>query len=168
MTNLVKFGVLILLTLVVSIGVYTNASASKPYCNVDTQTDTLFRGNVFTVSWTGSPRLSRAFVVWPLDARDHWAVYELFLTKESYGKTTEHSGSVFLNLAVGTWKRGQLITILDEGSPQEGHHPPQFPPMDHGRLLMVLNLIPRQGERPPEGAPLCKALLTPVEIQAVP
>jgi hypothetical protein len=167
-TKLAKLSVLVLLTLVISISAYTDASASKPYCNVLTQSDTIFRGNYFSVSWIGSPRLSRAFVVWPLDQRDHWAVYELFLTEESFGKSTEHSGWVALDLAEGTWNRGQLITILDEDSPQEGHRPPQIPPMDHGRLLRVLNLIPQQDEKPPEGAPLCKALLSPIVIQAVP
>jgi hypothetical protein len=168
MTKMTKVGVLVLLTVVITLAAFGHASASKPYCNVVTQPDWIFRGNFFSVSWVGSPSLSRAFVVWPLDERDHWAVYELILTEESYGKTVEHSGFVALDLPEGTWKRGQLITILDENSPQEGHHPPQFPPMEHGRLLIVLNLIPQQDEKPPEGAPLCKAALDPLWVRAVP
>ena len=168
MTKLAKLAVLVLLTLTISLSAYSSAAASRPYCNVQTQSEVIFRGNFFSVSWIGSPSLSRAFVAWPLDQRDHWAVYELILTEESFGKTVEHAGSVPVDLAVGNWKGGQLITILDENSPQEGHHPLQFPPMEHGRLLIVLNLVPQQGEKPPEGAPLCKAYLAPLRIQAVP
>lgn len=168
MSTVAKFSVLVLLSLVFSFAAFSPASASKPYCNVVAQSAAIFRGNFFSVSWVGSPSLARAFVVWPLDDRYHWAVYELILTEESYGKTVEHAGFVPLDLAPGTWNRGQLITILDENSPQEGHHPPQFPPMDHGRLLLVLNLIPQQDETPPEGAPLCKTFLSPLEVIAVP
>ena len=168
MKTFAKLAVLALLTLAISLSAYSSAAASRPYCNVQTQSEVIFRGNFFSVSWIGSPSLSRAFVAWPLDQRDHWAVYELILTEESFGKTVEHAGSVPVDLAVGNWKGGQLITILDENSPQEGHHPLQFPPMEHGRLLIVLNLIPQQGEKPPEGAPLCKAYLAPLRVQAVP
>ncbi|HEY4760838.1 MAG TPA: hypothetical protein VIH42_09690 [Thermoguttaceae bacterium] len=168
MKTFAKLAVLALLTLAISLSAYSNAAASRPYCNVQTQSEVIFRGNFFSVSWIGSPSLSRAFVAWPLDQRDHWAVYELILTEESFGKTVEHAGSVPVDLAVGNWKGGQLITILDENSPQEGHQPPQFPPMEHGRLLQVLNLIPQQEETPPEGAPLCKAYLAPLRVKAVP
>jgi len=168
MNKVAKFIFLVLLTLVVTFSVFSQASASKPYCNVITQSSAIFRGNFLSVSWVGSPSLSRAFVVWPLDGRYHWAVYELILTEESYGKTVDHAGFVALDLKEGTWTGGQLITILDKRSPQEGHHPAQFPPMEHGRLLQVLNLIPQQGEIPPEGAPLCKTFLSPLEVMAVP
>ena len=122
MIKIAKFAVLVLLSLVITFAAFSPASASKPYCNVVTQSAAIFHGNFFSVSWTGSPSLARAFVVWPLDDRYHWAVYELIVTEESYGKTVEHSGFVPLDLAPGAWVGGQLITILDENSPQEGHH----------------------------------------------
>lgn len=168
MNKIAKFIFLVLLTFVVSLPAFSSASASKPYCNILSQTSAIFRGNFLSVSWVGSPSLSRAFVAWPLNDRYHWAVYELILTEESYGKTVDHSGFVALDLKEGTWTGGQLITILDKKSPQEGHHPAQVPPMEHGRLLQVLNLIPQQGEKPPEGAPLCKTFLSPLEVMAVP
>ncbi len=129
----------------------------------------MFKGNAFTVSWTGSPNIERAFVAWPLDTRDHWAAYELFLTDESFDKTGLYQGSVLLDLDAGRWMRGQLIIILTDNSSQPGHRPAQLPPMDHGQLLVLLGLVaPRGGEVPPEGVPLCKTWLDPLRIEPVP
>ncbi len=169
MAKIAKMGVLVLLVLAFSLGAFTPASAGRPFCNIDTQTKTMFQGNVYSVSWTGSPNVERAFVVWPLDDRDHWAAYELWLTDESFEKTGLHEGAVFVDLAEGRWTRGQLIVILTDNSPQPRHHPTQEPPMDHGRLLVLLGLVaPRGGEVPPQGAPLCKIYLDPVRIEPIP
>lgn len=170
MTKIVKSSVVALLVLAFSLGAFTRASAGRPFCNIDTQTETMFEGNVFSVTWTGSPNVDRAFVVWPLDDRDHWAAYELWLTDESFDKTGLHEGAVFLTgLPDGRWTRGQLIVILTDNSPQPRHHPLQEPPMDHGRLLVLLGLVaPRGGEVPPEGAPLCKIYLDPVRVEPRP
>lgn len=143
------------------------ASAGRPFCNIIEQTEVMFTGNWFGVRWLGSPQLSRAFVVWPLDDRNHWGAYEMFMEPESFEKTGEHHGWALLtDLPADTWKAGQLIVILEEQSPQEGHTPPQEPGDEHGRLLTILGLVPNpdKNELPPVGAPLCKIPLEPVVI----
>jgi hypothetical protein len=169
MTKSMKLSLLLLLTLVASLAATTPASAGRPYCNIVEQTEVMFTDNWYGVRWLGSPQISRAFVAWPLDDRNHWAVYEMFLDPESFEKTGEHQGWALLtDLPADTWKAGQLIVILEEQSPQEGHTPTQVPPEDHGRLLMILGLIPYDGELPPEGAPLCKTFMEPVQVLARP
>lgn len=161
-----KFSVLaLLLLLVFSVGTFTDARASKPYCNIVDHSLTIFEGNVFSVSWIGSRNLYRAFVAWPLDGRDHWAAYELFPTEESFGPTTEHTAYGFVDLPEGTWKRGELIIMLTPNSPQEGREPPYTTTWTHGQLLMVLGLNPpEEGQDPPDAPPLCKADLDPLAI----
>lgn len=169
MAKMAKSMVFVMLLLSLSLGTFTTASAGRPFCNIDTQTESMFEGNVFTVTWTGSPNVDRAFVAWPLDSRDHWAAYELYLTDESFDKTGFHEGSAFLTLEADRWIKGQLIVILTDNSPQPRHHPPQFPPATHGRLLVLLGLVsPPRGEVPPEGAPLCKIYLDPLMVEPVP
>lgn len=161
--------VLLLTAVAFSLAMVGRASASPPFCNIAEQTEVMFEGNWFGVSWLGSTQLSRAFVAWPLDERDHWAAYELIMTAESFEKTGEHKGWALLEeLPADTWKAGQLIVILEEPSPQEGHAPTQEPGDEHGRLLVLLNLVPNAGEIPPEGAPLCKANLEPVWVRERP
>lgn len=143
------------------------AAAGRPFCNITEQTEVMFTDNWLGVRWVGSPQLSRAFVAWPLDDRDHWAVYEMFMEPESFEKTGEHHGWALLtDLPADTWKAGQLIVILEEQSLQERHEPPQQPGDEHGRLLVLLGLIPNpdKNEVPPVGAPLCKIPLDPVIV----
>lgn len=155
----------LLLILVVSTATFTEARASKPYCNVVEQSLTMFEGNVFKASWIGSRNLYRAFVAWPLDGRNHWAAYELFPTEESFGATTEHTAYGVVDLPDGTWKRGELIIMLTPNSPQEGHFPPFATRWTPGELLIVLGLNPpEEGREPLEAPPLCKADLAPLVI----
>lgn len=169
MNKMAKFTSLaLLLVLLFSLGATSDASASKPYCNNVVNTELMFQGNVFSVTWTSSPRPWRVFVAWPLDDRDHWAAYELILREDSVAAPLDHSAFGFVDLPVDFWTHGQLIIMLTENSAQEGHAPPQTA-WEHGQLLEVLQLTPQQrGQNPPEGPPLCKAGLTPVMIQEVP
>ncbi|MEX2162581.1 MAG: hypothetical protein WD751_11820 [Anaerolineales bacterium] len=167
MSKFARSLLLLLAAAAVSLAAVGRASASQPFCNIAEQTEIMFEGNWFGVSWLGSPQLSRAFVAWPLDERSHWAVYELWMEPESFEKTGEHKGwGLLTELPAETWKAGQLIVILEEQSAQGGHSPSQIPPADHGRLLVILGLIPNpdKTEIPPVGAPLCKIPLEPVII----
>jgi hypothetical protein len=157
---------LCLLVLAAALSAPAPASAGRPYCNIVEQTEVMFTDNWFGVRWLGSPQLSRAFVVWPLDDRDHWAAYEMWMDPESFEKTGEHMGWALLtDLPADTWKAGQLIVILEEQSAQERHVPTQEPGDEHGRLLVLLGLLPpNKGEVPPTGAPLCKIYLDPVRV----
>lgn len=167
-TKLALLSLLLLSAALAAVGVAAApASAGRPFCNIVEQTEVMFTDNWFGVRWLGSPQLSRAFVAWPLDDRDHWAVYEMFMDPESFEKTGEHHGWALLtDLPADAWKAGQLIVILEEQSPQEGHKPPQVPGDEHGRLLVILGLIPNpdKDEVPPVGAPLCKTYLEPVVV----
>jgi hypothetical protein len=166
MARLAKIGLLLALVCAVGLGNFAPAQAGKPFCNIVEQTEVMFTDNWFGVRWLGSPQLSRAFVVWPLDDRAHWAAYELWMDPESFEKTGEHKGWALLTgLPADTWKAGQLIVILEENSAQERHSPPQEPGDEHGRLLVLLGLVPPSaGEVPPTGAPLCKIYLDPVQV----
>ncbi len=168
MMKIARIALLGILLLAVSFGSYTNASAAKPYCNNVVQPLTIFEGNIFSVSWTGSPNIWRAFVVWPLDDRAHWAAYELTITDESFGGTTSHAGFAPLDLSVDTWTHGQLIVVLTTNSAQEGHRPAQVE-WTHGQLIEILRLNPlEEGQKQPDGPPLCKTYLAPLAIRARP
>lgn len=169
MAKFARLALLFLLAAAASLVAVGGASAGRPFCNIVEQTEVMFTDNWFGVRWLGSPQLSRAFVVWPLDDRDHWAVYEMFMEPESFEKTGEHHGWALLtDLPADTWKAGQLIVILEEQSAQEGHSPTQEPGDEHGRLLVILGLVPPDAENPPTGAPLCKTYLDPVWVRERP
>ncbi|HLG29520.1 MAG TPA: hypothetical protein VI387_04860 [Candidatus Brocadiales bacterium] len=127
----------ILAALVIGVGAYKSAEAATPWCNITSQTTTLFSGNTFKVNWKGSPNVASAYVVWPQDSRGHWFSYSLDLSDDSFGPTKTHSGSAQVDLTVGNWSHGELIVVLTSKSAQTGHSPAQNPPICKAHLWIM-------------------------------
>lgn len=163
-SKFVKMGGVLLLVLIASFTAYSQAYAERPHCSQVENSEFIFEGNVFEVTWVGSPRVDRVFVVWPLDDRMHWAAYELFLFSEDGDGPLDHHGAVALNdlgwrlstkdlenlvddrmmrvrphmaLPVGIWPGGQLIIVLTDNSGQDRHEPPQDPPLCKANLELL-------------------------------
>jgi len=68
----VKLGVLAVLVLIMSLGLTTTALADKPFCSNADMPGILVEGRSFTISWTGSNPVRRAWMVVPWDGRGHW------------------------------------------------------------------------------------------------
>ena len=68
----VKLGVLAVLVLIMSLGLTTTALADKPFCSNADMPTTIVEGQQFTITWTGSNPVRRAWMVVAWDGRGHW------------------------------------------------------------------------------------------------
>jgi len=149
----VKLGVLAVLVLIMSLGLTTTALADKPFCSNADMPAIIKTGNSFTVTWTGSNPVRRAWVVIPWDNRGHWlggtlrhdnvptggrsplfgrlaAPYAqlptnflLSINEGTFEKTLWHSGTSTMTLPADVYFAAQLIIQTWYRVPPFGHDP---------------------------------------------